>query len=78
MEILEFVAGVYLFIKSRIATSQSGPVMLIGLSYCVYCMDVFMWSSILMHQPGMVANPDRGQLNRKNEIPLCPRSRLKK
>ena len=29
-----------------------------------------------MDQPGIVANPARGQLNRKNEFP-CPRSRLR-
>ena len=25
-----------------------------------------------MDQPGKVANPARGQLNRENNIPLCP------
>ena len=29
-----------------------------------------------MNQPGKVANPARGQLNRGNEYFLCPRSRL--
>ena len=29
-----------------------------------------------MDQPGKVANPARGQLNRENEFP-CPRSRLR-
>ena len=30
-----------------------------------------------MDHPGKVANPARGQLNRKNEYPLCPRTRLR-
>ena len=30
-----------------------------------------------MDEPGKVANPARGQLNRKNDIFLCPRSRLR-
>ena len=30
-----------------------------------------------MDQPGKVANPARGQLNRKNEYSFCPRSRLR-
>ena len=30
-----------------------------------------------MDQPGKVANPARGQLNRENEHFFCPRSRLK-
>ena len=37
-----------------------------------------MWYGMLiaysksMNQPGMVANPARGQLNRENNIPLSP------
>ena len=30
-----------------------------------------------MGQPGKVANPARGQLNRENEYIPCPRSRLR-
>ena len=42
------------------------------------CRIYYVWSahSAELDQPGMVANPARGQLNRKHFVP-CPRSRLK-
>ena len=47
--------------------------------YMYVCMVISysrVWSSTINHQPGMVANPVRGQLNRKNNF-SCPRSRLR-
>ena len=43
---------------------------------CMYvCMFITYCKS--MDQPGKVANPARGQLNRENEYFPCPRSRLR-
>ena len=43
------------------------------------CVRVFMVTTYNkgMDKPGKVANPARGQLDRKNEIFLRPRSRLR-
>ena len=57
----------YVFIKLHI-TTQSGPVILVCMYVCMYVL-CFMYSHTYskgMDQPGKVANPARGQLNREN------------
>ena len=44
-----------------------------GVHLCMYCHTY----SKSMDQPGKVANPARGQLNRENIFFPCPRSRLR-
>ena len=58
---------VCIFIKLHI-TAQFGPVIYsFYATVCMYVCMVITYSKSSMDQPGKVANPDRGQLNRENE-----------
>ena len=51
--------------------------MYVSVYLCIYlCCMVFIYSKG-KDQPGKVANPARGQLDRENDFFACPRSRLR-
>ena len=45
--------------------------MCVCMFVCMYVCIVITYNSKSMDQPGKVANPARGQLDRKNEYTVC-------